>query len=79
LAPRAAFYRAASVVTGCKSYAGEYPGEWDYAGREWGFFVAERAVHAESLKAHGLPRPPPNVLVAQAEVIGRRRDVSRGL
>jgi hypothetical protein len=32
-------------------YAGEYPGERDYAGRERLFFVAEREIHDRSLEA----------------------------
>jgi hypothetical protein len=59
------------VVTACHSYAGEYPGEWDYAGRERMFFVAERAIHEGSLAAYALPRLPPEVRVVQAD--GDRR------
>jgi hypothetical protein len=62
------FCRAADpVVTACHSYAGEYPGEWDYAGRERMFFVAERAIHEGSLDAYALPLLPPEVRVAQAD------------
>jgi hypothetical protein len=66
------FCRAADpVVTACHSYAGEYPGEWDYAGRERMFFCAERAIHEGSLEAYALPRLPPEVRVARAD--GDRR------
>jgi hypothetical protein len=66
------FCRAADpVVTACHSYAGEYPGEWDYAGRERMFFVAERAIHEARLDAYAMPRLPPEVRVAQAD--GDRR------
>jgi Replication-relaxation len=66
------FCRAADpVVTACHSYAGEYPGEWEYAGRERMFFAAERAIHEGSLAAYALPRLPPEVRVAQAD--GDRR------
>jgi hypothetical protein len=66
------FCRAADpVVTACHSYAGEYPGEWDYAGRARMFFVAERSIHEESLEAYVPPRLPPEVRVAQAD--GDRR------
>jgi hypothetical protein len=66
------FCRAADpVATACHSYAGEYPGEWDYAGRERMFFVAERAIHESSLEAYALPQLPPEVRVAQAD--GDRR------
>jgi hypothetical protein len=60
------------------SYAGEYPGEWDYAGRERMFFVAERAIHEGSLEAYALPQLPPEVRVAQAAGLGVGRGVSRG-
>jgi hypothetical protein len=66
------FCRAADpVVTACHSYAGEYPGEWDYAARERMFFVAERAIHERRLDAYALPQLPPEVRVAQAD--GDRR------
>ena len=55
----------------CHSYAGEYLGEWDYAGRERMFFVAERAIHEGSLETYALPQLPPEVRVAQAD--GDRR------
>jgi hypothetical protein len=44
---------------------GAYPGEWEYAGRERIFFVAERAIHERSLQAYALPQLPPEVRVAQ--------------
>jgi hypothetical protein len=73
------FCRAADpVVTRCHSYAGEYPGEWDYAGRERMFFAAERAIHGGSLQAYALPRLPPEVRVAQADGDRGRRGASRG-
>jgi hypothetical protein len=66
------FCRAADpVVTACHSYAGEYPGEWDYAGRERMFFAAERAIHEGSLQAYALPQLPPEVRAAQTD--GDRR------
>lgn len=58
------------MVTACR-YAGEYPGEWHYAGRERMFFCAERAIHGGSLEAFALPRLPPEVRVAKAD--GDRR------
>jgi hypothetical protein len=70
------FCRAADpVLTACHSYAGEYPGEWDYAGRERMFFVAERAIHGGSLGAYALPQLPPEVRVMQAD--GDRRAAGR--
>jgi hypothetical protein len=72
------FCRAADpVVTACHSYAGEYPGEWDYAGRERMFFVAERAIHEGSLEAYALPQLPPGCGSRWPTGIGRRRAVSR--
>jgi hypothetical protein len=62
------------VVTACHSYAGEYPGEWDYAGRERMFFVAERAIHQGSLEAYALPQLPP-----EAGCAGRRGPAGGGV
>jgi hypothetical protein len=41
--------------------------EWDYAGRERMFFVAERPIHEGRLEAYALPQLPPEVRVAQAD------------
>jgi hypothetical protein len=58
--------RADQVLLACRAYAGEYPSEWEYAGRERIVFAAERDVHEGSLCAYGVPRLPPDVRVSDA-------------
>jgi Replication-relaxation len=59
--------RAADGVLGaCRAYAGEYPADWEYPGRERIVFAAERDVHEEVLDAYGVPRLPPHVRVSIA-------------
>jgi hypothetical protein len=62
---------ADSVLCACRAYAGEYPFDWEYPGREQIRFVAERDVHERLLWAYGVPRLPPEVRVAAAH--GDRR------
>jgi hypothetical protein len=57
---------ADSVLCACRAYAGEYPFDWEYPGREQIRFVAERDVHEGLLRAYGVPRLPPEVRVAAA-------------
>jgi hypothetical protein len=57
---------ADSVLCACRAYAGEYPFDWDYAGRERIVFVAERDIHEGILLGYGVPRLPPTVRVAAA-------------
>jgi hypothetical protein len=57
---------ADSTLRACRAYAGEYPLDWDYPGRERTLFVAERDVHEGLLHAYGVPRVPPRVRVAEA-------------
>ena len=57
---------ADSVLRACRAYAGEYPLDWEYPGRERILFVAERDVHEGLLYAYGVPRLPPNVRVSAA-------------
>jgi hypothetical protein len=54
------------TLRACRAYAGEYPIDWDYHGREHTLFVAERDVHEGALTAYGVPRLPPSVRVADA-------------
>jgi hypothetical protein len=56
--------RADSILRACRAYAGEYPFDWDYTGREKILFAAERDVHEGSLQAYGVQRLPPEVRVA---------------
>jgi Replication-relaxation len=58
--------RADSVLCACRAYAGEYPLDWEYPGRERILFVAERDAHEGLLRAYGVPRLPPEVRVTAA-------------
>lgn len=58
--------RADAVLVACRAYAGEYPIDWEYPGREQILFVAERDVHEGLLRAYGVPRLPPQVRVSEA-------------
>ena len=58
--------RADFVMKACRAYAGEYPFDWQYPGRERMLFVAERDMHEGLQRAYGLPRLPPSVRVAEA-------------
>ena len=57
---------ADAVLRACRAYAGEYPLDWEYPGRERILFVAERDVHEGLLRAYGVPRLPPDVRVSAA-------------
>jgi Replication-relaxation len=58
--------RADSALLACRAYAGEYPFDWEYPGRERILFAAERDVHEGRLCAYGVPRLPPEVRVMAA-------------
>ncbi len=58
--------RADSVLCACRAYAGEYPLDWEYPGRERILFAAERDIHEGLLHAYGVPRLPPAVRVTAA-------------
>jgi hypothetical protein len=58
--------RADTVLTACRAYAGEYPADWEYPGREGILFVAERDAHEGLLRGYGVPRLPPEVRVTAA-------------
>lgn len=57
---------ADSVLCASRAYAGEYPFEWEYPGREGIVFVAERDAHEGLTRAFGVPRLPPAVRVRVA-------------
>jgi hypothetical protein len=57
---------ADAALRACRAYAGEYPFDWEYPGRERVLFVAERDVHEGSAHACGVPRLPPAVRVIEA-------------
>ncbi len=63
---RACARSADQVLRACRAYAGEYPFDWEYQGREQILFVAERDVHERLLLAYGVPRLPPQVRIAAA-------------
>jgi protein involved in plasmid replication-relaxation len=57
---------ADSVLSACRAYAGEYPHDWEYPGRQRILFVGERDVHEGILHAYGVPGLPPEVRVRAA-------------
>ncbi|HLH14880.1 MAG TPA: hypothetical protein VKV16_08840, partial [Solirubrobacteraceae bacterium] len=79
--------RAADLaLCACRAYAGEYPLEWEYPGRQRVLFAAERDVHEGVLHAYGVTPTPPSVRVATAhgdpragEAIAETRDIGASL
>jgi hypothetical protein len=67
---------ADAVLTACRAYAGEYPADWEYPGREGILFVAERDVHEGLLRGYGVPRLPPEVRVSVAGGNPRMRETT---
>ena len=57
---------ADAVLRACRAYAGEYPFDWEYPGREQIVFASERDVHEGLLRCYGIPRLPPDIRVAAA-------------
>jgi hypothetical protein len=66
--------RADALLTACRAYAGEYPADWEYPGREGVLFAAERDVHEGRLRGYGVPRLPPEVRVSVAHGDPRARE-----
>jgi Replication-relaxation len=58
--------RADLTLRACRAYAGEYPFDWEYPGRERVLFVSERDIYTGLLAAKGVPRLPPEVRVSAA-------------
>jgi Replication-relaxation len=58
--------RADGALCACRAYAGEYPFDWEYPGREQILFASERDMHEGLLHAYGVPRVPPEVRVRAA-------------
>jgi hypothetical protein len=54
------------ILRSCRAYAGEYPADWDYPGRDLILFASERDVHEGLARAYGVPRLPPAVRVSAA-------------
>ena len=63
---RACARAADAVLCACRAYAGEYPFDWEYPGRERVLYAAERDAHEGLLRAYAIPRLPPQVRVAAA-------------
>ncbi len=66
--------RADAMLTACRAYAGEYPADWEYPGRQGVMFVAERDAHEGLLRGYGVPRLPPGVRVSVADGDSRARE-----
>jgi hypothetical protein len=66
--------RADAVLTACRAYAGEYPADWEYSGRDGVLFAAERDMHEGRLRGYGVPRLPPEVRVSIAHGDPRARE-----
>jgi hypothetical protein len=64
---RACARAADSVLRSSRAYAGEYPFDWEYQGREGIVFVAERDIYEGIPLAYGVPRLPPSVRVLAAQ------------
>ncbi len=54
------------ALRACRAYAGEYPVDWQYPGRERILFVSERDMHEGLRHAYGVPSLPPAVRVTAA-------------
>jgi hypothetical protein len=67
---------ADAVLTACRAYAGEYPADWEYLGREGILFVAERDAHDGLLRGYGVPRLPPEVRMSVAGGDPRMREAT---
>ncbi len=67
---------ADGLLGACRAYAGEYPPEWQYPGRERIVFVAERDVHEGLLGGFGVPGVPPEVRVSAAQGDPRAREAT---
>jgi predicted transcriptional regulator len=63
---RACARAADPVLRACRAYAGEYPLDWEYLGRERILFVAERDMHERLSHAYAVPKLPPEVRVSAA-------------
>jgi hypothetical protein len=57
---------ADQLLCACRAYAGEYPFDWEYPGRERILFAGERDMHEGSPRAYRVPRLPPAIRVTAA-------------
>jgi hypothetical protein len=65
--------RADPLLSACRAYAGEYPVDWEYPGREGIVFVCERDVHEANLLAYRVPGLPPELRQAASQGDPRAR------
>jgi hypothetical protein len=56
--------RADRILTACRAYAGEYPQDWEYPGRDRILFAVERDAYEGLLRGWSVPRLPPAVRIA---------------
>jgi hypothetical protein len=54
------------LLSACRAYAGEYPADWEYPGRDLILFASERDIHEGLARAYGVPRLPPAVRASTA-------------
>lgn len=66
--------RADRVLSACRAYAGEYPQDWEYQGRNRVVFVGERDAHEALLQGWRAPALPPDVRIAAMDGDPRGRD-----
>lgn len=52
---------ADGILRACRAYAGEYPSDWEYQGRDAILFAPERDIYEGSFFAYGVPSLPPSV------------------
>ena len=57
---------ADAALKACRAYAGEYPFDWEYPGRQSILFASERDMHEGLLRAYGVQLLPPAVRVMAA-------------
>jgi hypothetical protein len=65
---------ADETLRASRAYAGEYPFEWEYPGRERVLFASERDIHEQIACAYGVARLPPDVRVLAAHGDPRARE-----
>ncbi len=63
---RACAEAADAQLRACRAYAGDYPIDWQYTGRERTIFICERDLHEGLLLGYGVSRVPPEVRTAHA-------------
>ncbi|HEX3509533.1 MAG TPA: replication-relaxation family protein [Solirubrobacteraceae bacterium] len=74
---REAARSADAVLSACRAYAGDYPFDWEYPGRERIVFASERDAHEGHALVFAVPRLPPaaRVLLARGDPAAARATV----